>query len=136
MVDYNEKETSGVLTTVNKQYHGITDENRLYWCHGTVGIEHRKVRKFRYPLWKYAHVSPRVIWCMCVNCNMHFYGELAKDVPLHIVVIRLDSYFGVEIPVRVNQKPAVLRGERVRPFRHVSQEMLVDETRLFIELVQ
>jgi hypothetical protein len=67
---------------------------------------------------------------------MQFYGDLANDVPLSIPVSRLDSYFSSEIPVRVNGRHAALRGEIVRPFRKVSQAMLVDETRAFIELVQ
>lgn len=123
-------------TLVAKHYHGITDENCLYWCHGTVGLEHRKVRKFRYPLWKYAHASHRVVCCICLNCNMQFYGDLATGVPLSIPVSPLSSYFAHEIPVRVSGKLLALRGEIVRPFRHVTQEMLNDQTRLFIELVQ
>ncbi len=121
---------------IHKRYHGITDKNRLYWCHGTEGLEHRKVRKFRYPLWKYARVSHQVVSCVCLDCNMEFYGDLAAGVPLHITVIRHDSYFGTEIPVTVNGKRKGLSGEIYRPFRHVTQEMLNDHTRLFIELVQ
>ena len=67
---------------------------------------------------------------------MQFYGELAKGVPLSIPVLRRDSYFAKEIPVRIRGRTASLRGEIVRPFRHVTQEMLTDQTRLFIELVQ
>lgn len=122
--------------TLQKRYRGITDKNCLRWCHGTEGLEHQKVRKFRYPLWKYAHASHRIVSCICLNCNMQFYGELAKNVPLHLPVLRLDSYFPAEIPVRTGGRRASLRGEIVRPFRRVSQEMLTDHTRLFIELVQ
>jgi hypothetical protein len=122
--------------TLQKQYRGITDENCLYWCHGTEGLEHKKVRKYRFPLWKYAHASHRIVSCVCLNCNMQFYGDLAEGVPLSILVVRQDSYFESEIPVRVNGKRPSLRGEIVRPFRHVTQEMLTDQTRLFIELVQ
>lgn len=121
---------------LQKRYHGITDKNRLYWCHGTEGLEHRKVRKFRYPLWKYARVSHRIVCCVCLKCNMEFYGDLAAGVPLHVTVLRQDGYFAAEIPVRVNGKRQGLRGEIHRPFRHVTQEMLNDHTRLFIELVQ
>jgi hypothetical protein len=121
---------------LHKQYRGITDENCLYWCHGTEGLEHRKVRKYRYPLWKYAYASHRIVSCICLNCNMQFYGELARGVPLSIPVLRRDSYFESEIPIRVNGKHPSLRGEIFRPFRHVTQEMLTDHTRLFIELVQ
>lgn len=119
-----------------KTYHGITDENCLYWCHGTVGLEHHKVRRFRYPLWKYAHASHRIVSCVCLNCNMQFYGDLAGGVPLNIPVSPLSNYFGHEIPIRVGGKLLAFRGEIVRPFRHVTQEMLNDQTRLFIELVQ
>ena len=121
---------------LNKQYRGITDKNSLYWCHGVEGVEHHKVRKFRYPLWKYAHASYRTISCVCLNCNMQFYGEFAKNIPLHIAVVRHDSYFPSEIPVRVDGRYTSLRGEVVRPFRRVTQQMLTDHTRLFIELVQ
>jgi hypothetical protein len=130
------KQTSSSALTLNKQYRGVTDENCLYWCHGTEGVKHRKVRKFRYPLWKYARVSHRVVSCVCLNCNMQFYGDLAQDVPLSIPVLRHDSYFASEISVRVGGKRQALRGEIVRPFRHVTQEILNDHTRLFIELVQ
>ena len=129
-------ETTNTSLILHKQYRGITDKNCLYWCHGTEGLKHQKVRKFRYPLWKYARVSHRIITCVCLNCNMQFYGDLAKDVPLSIPVSRLDSYFSSEIPVRINGRRAALRGEIVRPFRKVSQAMLIDETRAFIELVQ
>lgn len=122
--------------TINKQYRGITDENCLLWCHGTEGLEHQKVRKFRYPLWKYARVSHRIVSCICLNCNMQFYGDLAVGVPLSIPVLRRDSYFAAQISVRCNGKDVALKGEVVRPFRHVTQEMLNDHTRLFIELVQ
>lgn len=122
--------------TLQKRYRGITDKNCLKWCHGTEGIKHQKVRKFRYPLWKYAYVSHRIVSCICLNCNMQFYGKLAEGVPLSIPVLRHDSYFAAEIPVRTGGRTTSLRGEIVRPFRHVTQEMLTDHTRLFIELVQ
>jgi hypothetical protein len=126
-------ETSLVL---HKQYRGITDKNCLYWCHGTEGLKHQKVRKFRYPLWKYARVSHRIVSCVCLNCNMRFYGDLARDVPLHIPVMRQDSYFASEIPVRIGNRHVALQGEIIRPFRRITQEMLTDQTRLFIEMVQ
>lgn len=131
-----EKGGNGTSLMLQKQYRGITDENCLYWCHGTEGVRHRKVRKFRYPLWKYARASHRIVSCVCLNCNMQFYGELAAGVPLSIPVLRLDSYFASEIPVTINSRQQALRGEVVRPFRHVTQEMLNDHTKLFIELVQ
>jgi hypothetical protein len=132
----HDAQSSDMLPVLHKQYRGITDENCLYWCHGTEGLAHRKVRKFRYPLWKYAHTSHRIISCICLNCNMQFYGELAADVPLSIPVARIDGYFAHTIPVRIQGKRQALRGEIVRPFRHVTQEMLNDQTRIFIELVQ
>lgn len=128
--------STAILPIPYKRYRGITDANCLKWCHGTEGLAHQKVRKFRYPLWKYARVSHRIVSCVCLNCNMQFYGELAASVPLHIPILRLDSYFADEIPVRINGKPQALRGEIFKPFRHVTQEMLNDHTRLFIELVQ
>lgn len=67
---------------------------------------------------------------------MQFYGDLAADVPLSVPVSPLSSYFAHEIPVRINGRMLALRGEIVRPFRHITQEMLNDQTRLFIELVQ
>lgn len=67
---------------------------------------------------------------------MQFYGDLASNVPLRIPVLRLDSYFATEIPVRIGGKRPSFHGEVVRPFRRVNQEMLIDQTRLFIELVQ
>lgn len=121
---------------LHKQYRGITDENCLYWCHGTEGLEHRKVRKYRYPFWKYARVSHRIISCVCLNCNMEFYGALADGVPLSVPVLRADGYFATEVQVQINGKLRPLRGEVVKPFRHVTQAMLNDHTRLFIELVQ
>lgn len=121
---------------LHKQYRGITDENCLLWCHGTEGVEHQKVRKFRYPLWKYAYVSYREIQCICRNCSMHFYGEHAADVPLSIPITRKDSYFPYEIPVRINGKLAALRGHVVKTFGQTNQEMLTDRTRMFIDLVQ
>lgn len=121
---------------VSKTYRGITDKNCLYWCHGTEGVEHQKVRKFRYPLWKYAYVSHRIVSCVCLNCNMQFYGDLATNVPLSIPIIKRGGYFATEVAVSVNGRKLGLRGEIMRPFRHITQAMLNDQTRHFIELVQ
>jgi len=123
-------------TMITKIYRGVTDANCLLWCHGTEGIEHQKVRKFRYPAWKYAHASYRIVQCICRNCNMQFFGEYAEGVPLSIPVIRKDSYFAYEIPVRINGKLAALKGKVVRTLGQTNQEMLNDQTRLFIDLVQ
>lgn len=131
-----EQDTMSTSLTLQKQYRGITDKNCLYWCHGSEGIKHQKVRKFRYPFWKYARASHRIVSCICLNCNMQFYGDLARKVPLSVPILKLDSYFASEIPVNISGRRQALRGEVVRPFRHVTQEMLNDHTRLFIELVQ
>ena len=121
---------------VDKKYRGITDENCLLWCHGTEGVEHQKIRKFRYPLWKYAHVSHRIVQCVCRNCSMQFYGDAAAGVPLEIPVVRQDSYFPYEISVRVNGKRKALKGHVLKTLGQTTQEMLNDQTRLFIDLVQ
>ena len=121
---------------LNKKYRGITDENCLLWCHGTEGIEHQKVRKFRYPLWKYVQVSYRVVACVCTNCSMQFYGAYAEGVPLSIPVRRGDSYHPYDIPVRINGKLSAVRGQVVHTLGQTTQEMLNDQTRLFIDLVQ
>ncbi len=121
---------------LNKKYRGITDENCLLWCHGTEGIEHQKVRKFRYPLWKYVHASYRVISCVCHNCSMQFYGKYAENVPLSIPVYRRDSYHPYDIPVRVGGKLQAVKGHVVHTLGQTTQEMLNDQTRLFIDLVQ
>lgn len=122
--------------TLSKTYRGITDENCLYWCHGVIGVEHQKVRKFRYPLWKYAQVSPRVISCICLNCNMIFYGSFTEGVPLTIPVVKIDNYFATPIPVTSTGKKLSLRGQILGPWRAITQSMLTDETRTFIELIQ
>lgn len=67
---------------------------------------------------------------------MQFYGEYAKGVPLSIPVYRHDSYYPYEIPVTVNGKQKALKGRVVRTLGQTTQEMLNDQTRLFIDLVQ
>lgn len=121
---------------IEKVYRGITDANCLLWCHGTEGVSHRKVRRFRYPMWKYVGLSHRVVMCVCLDCNMKFYGELASDTPLNIPVAFKGGYFADNIPVTVNGRMSALKGEIVRPFRRITQDMLTTETRAFIELVQ
>lgn len=127
---------TGDYSLATKQYRGINDKNCLRWCHGAEGIEHRKVRKFRYPVWKYAMASYRIVSCVCLNCSMQFYGDYAKGVPLSIPVVRRDSYFAYEIPVRINGKLAALKGRIVHTLGQTNQEMLNDRTRMFIDLVQ
>lgn len=119
-----------------KIYRGITDKNCLRWCHGTEGVEHVKIRKFRYPAWKYAQASYRIVQCICRNCPMQFYGKYAEGVPLSVPVVRKDDYFALEIPVRVNGRLLAMRGKIVRTLGQTNQEMLVDRTRMFIDLVQ
>lgn len=121
---------------IDKKYRGITDENCLLWCHGTEGVEHQKIRRFRYPLWKYVQVSYRVIQCVCRHCSMQFYGEYAAGVPLAIPVRRGDSYFPYEIPVTVNGKRRALKGRIVKTLGQTTQEMINDSTKQFIDLVQ
>jgi hypothetical protein len=130
------KDMADTTLIINKQYRGITDENCLLWCHGTEGIEHQKIRKFRYPLWKYAQVSYRVVQCICRNCSMQFYGQYAEGIPLSIPVRRTDSYIPYEIPVRVNGKQLAIKGHIVKTLGQTTQEMLNDRTRMFIDLVQ
>jgi hypothetical protein len=67
---------------------------------------------------------------------MQFYGELAVGVPLSIPVVKQDDYFARHIPVTIDGKLTSLSGDIVRPFRRITQSMLTDETRYFIELVQ
>ena len=121
---------------IEKKYRGITDENCLLWCHGTEGIVHQKVRKFRYPLWKYIQTSYRIVSCVCNNCSMQFYGEYAVGVPLSIPIIRKDSYFPYIVPIRVNGKLSAIKGQVVKTLGQTTQEMLNDRTRMFINLVQ
>lgn len=121
---------------LNKKYRGITDKNCLLWCHGTYGVEHQKLRKFRYPAWKYAHASYRIVTCICRNCNMEFYGKYAEGIPLFIPVIRQDDYFAYDIPVRINGRLAALHGKIFHTLGRTNQEMLTDRTRMFIDLVR
>lgn len=67
---------------------------------------------------------------------MQFYGNYAEGIPLSIPVYRNDSYFAYEIPVRVNGKMSPLKGKILKTLGQTNQEMLVDKTRRFIDLVQ
>ena len=67
---------------------------------------------------------------------MQFYGDAAAGVPLEIPVVRQDSYFPYEISVRVNGKRKALKGHVLKTLGQTTQEMLNDQTRLFIDLVQ
>lgn len=125
---------------LQKVYRGVNDKNSLLWCHGTEGLEHVKVRKFRYPYWKYIDVDDvKVIWCVCLNCNMHFYGELAVGVPLSIPVkIDKDEFYVYSIPVTVNGKKQAIKGEVIykNRLRGLPIELINYRTRDFIEKVQ
>jgi hypothetical protein len=127
---------SDLSPTITKQYRGVTDENTLVWCHGTEGVEHQKIRKFRYPLWKYAQTSYRIVSCVCRHCSMQFYGKFTEGVPLAIPVRRIDSYHPYDIPVRINGTLAAIKGQVVHTLGNTTQEMLNDRTRMFIDLVQ
>ena len=127
---------ANLTPSIHKKYRGITDKNCLRWCHGTEGVEHQKVRKFRYPAWKYAYASYRIVQCICKNCSMQFYGDYAIGVPLDIPVTRKDSYFPYEIPVRINGQLSALRGHIVKTLGQTNPEMINDRTRMFIDLVQ
>lgn len=131
---------SSVELGINHKYKGVLHPDSLLWCHGSIGLEHKKIRKFRYPFYKYSHTQDasvyKIIICVCENCNMTFYGEDAQDTPLSIPVLRLDSYKPYEIQVKVKGKALALRGEIVTPFRQATQEEITDETRAFIERVQ
>lgn len=127
--------TAGALT-IEKVYRGINDKNCLIWCHGTPGLEHHKIKRYRYPLWKYASVSHRIVVCICTNCNMQFYGDMADGIALNIPVANLGNYFAQPIQISVNGIKTALNGELIPPFRHITQQMLNDETHNFIELVQ
>lgn len=131
---------SNVTNGTGSHYKGVLHPDSLIWCHGSIGLEHEKTRRFRYPFYKYSHTQDasvyKIIICVCKNCNMTFYGDHTKLVPLSIPIRKLDSYTPYEIPVSINGKTIGLRGEIVTPFRQATQEELTDETREFIEKVQ
>lgn len=119
-------------------YKGVLHPDSIRWCHGSVGLEHEKVRKFRYPLYKYSHTVDasryRVVMCVCKNCNMTFPND--KRAPLSIPVKVIGNYTPYEVQVRVRGRLMALQGEIVSPFRKASIEEITDETRDFIEKVQ
>ena len=128
------------ILSIHKKYKGVLHPDSLIWCHGSIGLEHEKTRRFRYPFYKYSHTQDasvyKIIICVCKNCNMTFYGDHTKLVPLSIPIQRLDSYKEYEIQVCINGRVSGLKGEIVTPFRQATQEELTDETRAFIERVQ
>lgn len=125
---------------INHTYKGVLHPDSLLWCHGSIGLEHEKIRKFRYPFYKYSHTEDasvyKVIICVCKRCNMTFWGDHTKEIPLSIPVYKQDSFKPYEIPVRLNGKTLALRGEIVTPFRQATQDEINEETRIFIEHVQ
>lgn len=124
----------------NHKYKGVLHPDSLIWCHGSCGIEHNKVRKFIYPLYKYAQINDsllhKLIICVCTNCNMTFYGESAKGISLSVPVSRLDSYLAYEVIVKINGVAQSIRGELLFPFRRASQEEITEDTRNFIDRVR
>ncbi len=128
------------ISLLDKKYKGILHPDSLRWCHGTEGVEHDKVRKFRYPLYKYVQVKERrYIACICRNCPMVFFGEAAQGVPLEIYVFKHPTtYMKYELPVRVNgvvKYPPRVRMKNTK-LGWATQEMIIEDTRLFIERVQ
>jgi hypothetical protein len=126
--------------SINKHYKGVLHKDSLRWCHGSVGLEHEKERRFRYPLFKYVQVYQiRVIVCTCRNCNMIFYDQESWKAPLKIPVYKHPStYFYHQIPVSVKGKylPINEIAQRKTMLGWATQEMINEDTRNFIEKVQ
>lgn len=121
-------------------YKGILHKDSIRWCHGAVGVEHEKRRKFRYPLYKYVLVKEmRYIACVCNNCSMIFFGNETVGVPLEIYVFKHPTtYMTYELPVTVNGKTNYPPQRRMKNTKlgWATQEMITEDTRLFIERVQ
>lgn len=133
--------TNAVVSTLStKKYKGILHRDSIRWCHGTPDIEHKKVRKFRYPFYKYVQIHEfRVILCVCKNCSMIFWGAEAVGVPLSIPVYKHPTcYFYYQIPVSVNGKivPITEIAPRKTNLGWATQEMINEDTRRFIDRVQ
>lgn len=122
-----------------RHYKGVLHRDSLRWCHGRVGLEHDKVRKFRYPLYKYSPTIDsskiKIIICVCLNCNMIFNNN-DKTIKLDIPIKKLDSYSPYPIAVKVNGQKVISSHELVTPFKQSSIVEINDDTRDFIELVQ
>lgn len=127
------------LTELNHKYKGVLHPDSFLWCHGSVGLEHEKTRRFRYPFYKYSHTEDasvyRIIICVCKNCNMTFWGDETKNVPLSIP-IKMQLNKPYEIAIQLDGRQLALRGEVITPFRQATQEEITIETREFIERVQ
>lgn len=126
--------------SLQKKYKGVLHPDSLLWCHGSVGLKHEKIRKFRYPFYKYVQIHEvRVIVCICKNCNMTFWGAEAEGIPLKIPVFKDPStYFYYRIPVSVNNEIVPFSEIKMRNSRlgWANQEMINEDTRNFIEKVQ
>lgn len=105
-----------------------------------VGIEHKKTRRFRYPFWKYVSIDDyKTIVCICKNCNMKFYGELAKNIPLSIPIrINEDDFYAYSVFVSVNGKQQAILGTMINKkiLGSITQEIINYRTRDFIEKIQ
>lgn len=127
-------------TGTDKQYKGVLHPDSLLWCRGSIGLEHRKIRKFIYPFYKYSQTQDatvyKIIMCVCQNCNMVFYGEDTLRIPLSIPIYKLDGYSSYELAVKVSGKAQSIKGELIYPFSKVSQEEINDKTRAFIEMTR
>ncbi len=125
---------------LQKVYKGLLHPDSLLWCHGSIGLKHDKVRKFRYPFYKYVLVHEvRYIACVCKNCNMTFWGELANGVPLEIpVYCHPTSYISYALPVTVNGSKVYPNKVSVKTTNlgWATQEMIIEDTRRFIDRVQ
>lgn len=128
------------IAVIDKKYKGVLHKDSLRWCHGTYGLEHQKMRKFRYPFYKYVQIHEfRVIVCVCLNCNMSFWGLDAEGIPLKVPVHRDPStYFYYQIPVSVKGTVLPIKeiAQRKTMLGWATQEMINEDTRNFIEKVQ
>ena len=126
--------------SLQKTYKGVLHKDSLRWCRGSIGLEHDKIRKFRYPFYKYIQVYEYcVIVCVCKNCSMVFFGQEAAGVPLSIPVYKHPTgYFYLRIAVSVNGRvlPMPELPLRRTNLGWVTQEMINEDTRNFIEKVQ
>lgn len=128
------------VALVDKKYKGISHPDSLRWCHGTEGIEHVKIRKHRYPFYKYVTVQElKYVVCVCTKCNMHFYDKDSWSAPFIIRVYTYpENYFAYYLPVKMNGKVIKPKPKKMRNslLGWVNQEMIVEDTRRFIDRVQ
>ena len=129
------------LALKDKKYKGVLHPDSLRWCHGREGLEHKKVRKFRYPLWKYARISEvRIVLCVCENCSMLFFGEHVNGARLKINVDFSGSDFEhYLVPVTLNGRSLGINAPVVRRGSlgwNTNQEIINISTKEFIEKIQ